>query len=566
ENAGPPAYQIWLPPLDEPPTLAEILPPIERTAERGLCPASWAGNGQLTVPLAIVDNPFEQRRDLLWAELSGAAGNAVVVGAPQSGKSTLLRTLIATLALTHTPREAQFFLLDLAGGALAALEGLPHVSGYANRLDAERCRRTIAELTTLLTEREQMFADHGLDSMAAFRRNPPQATDGRPFGDVFLIVDGWMTLRQEYEQLEQAITTLAARGLGFGIHVVLSANRWMELKPALRDLIATHVELRLGDAMDSAIDRRAATNVPQGKPGRGLTSEKLHLLTALPRIDNNRDPAELLGGIGELVNQVATAWSGERAPRLRLLPREVPATTLPAPTAGNHQIPLGIAEADLGPVYLDFDTDPHFIAFGDNESGKTAMLRHLARGITERYDPTDAAVIVVDYRRGLLDVVREPHLLGYCGAEPALATLMAEVAQGMRDRIPGPDLTADQLRQRSWWRGPELFVLVDDYDLVVTPSGNPLAPLLEFLPHAKDIGLHLVVARRSGGAARGLYEPVLQRVRELGSPGLVMSGTKDEGVLLGDVKPSPQPPGRGSLVHRRTGTALIQVAWSPPDA
>ncbi|MDG4829501.1 type VII secretion protein EccCa [Solwaraspora sp. WMMD1047] len=563
DGHGPPAYQIWLPPLAEPPALDQILPPLTVSA-RGLGPDGWAGNGQLTVPVAIVDKPFEQRRDLLWADLSGAAGNAVVVGAPQSGKTTLLRTLAAALAVTHTPREVQFFVLDLAGGGCAALAGLPHTSGYATRLDAERCRRIVAELTGLLADREELFQRLGLDSAAAFRRDRPAGPDGRPFGDVFLIIDGWLTLRQEFEALEEAVNTLAARGLGFGIHVILSVNRWMEVRPALRDTLGTQFELRLGDPADSAIDRRAASGVPAGEPGRGITEEKLHFLTALPRLDGVGRADDLAGGVTDLVSRVAAAWPGEPAPPVRLLPRLVPAADLPAAEPGGTAIPIGIAEHDLKPVRVDFAADPHLIAFGDTESGKTNLLRLLARGIQDRYSPAGAAILVVDYRRGLLDVVGGDHLLGYAGSEPSLTAVMPEIAQGMRARLPGPDVTAEQLRRRSWWSGPEMFVLVDDYDLVATQGGNPLLPLVELLPQARDIGLHLIVARRSGGAGRALYEPVVQRLRELGSPGLVLSGSRDEGALVADVKPSVRPPGQGQFVSRRTGAAVVQVAWTPP--
>jgi S-DNA-T family DNA segregation ATPase FtsK/SpoIIIE len=108
-------------------------------------------------------------------------------------------------------------------------------------------------------------------------------------------------------------------------------------------------------------------------------------------------------------------------------------------------------------------------------------------------------------------------------------------------------------------------VLVDDYDLVATQSGNPLLPLAELIPQGKDIGLHVIIVPRSGGASRSLYDPLIQRIRELGMPGLLLSGTKDEGALLGTTKPMPLAPGRGQLVSRRRGVQLIQLAWVKPE-
>jgi S-DNA-T family DNA segregation ATPase FtsK/SpoIIIE len=566
EGRGPSAYQVWLPPLGEPPSIDQIMPGLKETPDRGYALERFPGNGRLAAVVAIVDKPFEQRRDLLWADLSGGAGHAVVVGAPQSGKSALLRTFLATLALTHTPVEVQFLLLDFGGGALSSLAGLPHVSGCAGRLEPEKCRRIVAELAGLLAERERLFAERGLDSMAAFRAAPFATADGRTFGDVFLVVDGWMTLRQEYEQLEEAIGVLAARGLAYGIHVVLSANRWMEVRSSMRDLIGTQFELRLGDPSDSAIDRKAAANVPQGRPGRGLTAEKHQFLTVLPRVDGRQSADDIAAGVADLVKRIEAAWSGPRAPQVRLLPALLPADALPVAVPGDRRIPIGIAEDDLSPVYLDFTADPHLIAFGDVESGKSGLLRLLAQGIAARYTPDEAAISVVDYRRSLLGVVDGPHLLDYCGSETVLTGAVAQVEAAMRQRLPGPDVTPEQLRNRSWWRGPELFLLVDDYDLVANQTGNPLAPLAPFLPQARDIGLHLIIVRRVGGASRALFEPVLQRLRDLATPGLQLSGPRDEGALLGDVRPSPQPPGRGYLVTRRSGAVLVQLGWTPPPA
>jgi len=564
---GPAAHQVWLPPLADPPPLDSLYPPISATADRGLSPVDWPGLGKLTVPVGLVDRPFDQRRDMLWADFSGAAGHAVVVGGPQSGKSTLLRTLITSLAVAHTPAEVQFFCLDFGGGSLTSVTGLPHVGGVAGRLDPDMVRRMVAEVTSLLEERERRFYQLGIDGMPTYRaRRAAGAVPDDRFGDVFLVIDGWSTFKTEFEMLEPTIIALATRGLSYGVHIVIGATRWAELRAALRDMIGTRFELRLGDPSESEIDRRAAANVPEASPGRGLTRDKLHLLTALPRTDGQWAAVGLSDATAQMVAAMAAAWRGLPSPRVRLLPAQFAAADLPAPdrVSSPAGIPFGIREADLGPVYLDFNADPHFLAFGDVESGKTGLLRLLLGGLMRRYTPEQARIIAIDYRRGLLDVVDSPHMLGYATSSAAATPMLNDVRDSMERRLPGPDVTAEQLRSRTWWSGPELFLIVDDYDLVATQSGNPVAALSELLSQARDIGLHVIIARRSGGASRAMFDPVIQRIKELGSPGLAMSAHRDEGVLLGNVRSGPLQPGRGTLVSRRTGDQLMQIAWLAP--
>ena len=552
---GPPAHRVWLPPLGEAPSLDRLLPPSAG------CPAP----GRLAVPVGLVDKPFEQRRDPLYLDFSGAAGHGLVVGGPRSGKSTLLRTMIGAFALTHTPAEVQFYCLDFGGGGMLQLRGLPQVGGVAGRLDPNRVRRMAAEVSGLVTRREELFRARGIDSIATFRARRAQGLlPDEPYGDVFLVVDGWLTFKQEFEQLEPLVADLAQRGLAYGVHLVVGATRYGELRPALRDLLQTRVELRLGDPLESETDRRAAADVPASAPGRGLTADRLHFLGALPRADGSGAVGDLAEGTAALVAAVDGGWAGPRAPRLRLLPELLPAGQLPKPAeCPERGIAIGVDESALAPVFLDFDTDPHFLVLGDGESGKTALLRLLLKGITERYTPEQALIVVGDYRRALLGQVTTPHLLEYAAAQPALQAFLRDVRGSMERRIPGPDVTQEQLRDRSWWSGARLFLVVDDYDLVAAASGNPLAQLLELLPFARDIGLHLVLARRSGGAGRALYEPVLQRLKELGAQGIVLSGEQDEGVLLGNVRPQRMPPGRGVLVTRRRGSFTVQTGWLP---
>ncbi|WP_410604442.1 type VII secretion protein EccCa [Amycolatopsis sp. lyj-90] len=568
---GPPAHEVWLPPLKEPNSLDTLLPNLNPTDDRGLSPVGFFGNGRLQVPMGIVDRPYEQRRDLLWADFSGAAGHGVIVGGPQSGKSTMLRTLIMSMALTHTPEEAQFYALDLGGGTLAGLQGLPHVGGVAvARREPDKARRIVAELTTLLTEREGRFGAMGVDSMNEFR-NRKRRGEIKPeedaFGDAFLIVDNWKALRDDFDELETSITKLATQGLSYGVHVIIAANRWADIRPAIKDMIGTRFELRLGDPSESDIDRRVAVNVPSGRPGRGLTRDKLHLLTGLPRIDGSSNPDDVAAGVADAVAKIKAAWRGRPAPQVRLLPEMVTYDeVLSIDTKRNTKlVPIGVNEEDLQPIYLDFAADSHFYAFADGESGKTNLLRQITRGITERYTTQEAVIILVDYRRTMLGFVGGDQLLGYAVSAAQLDSMVKDVHGSMTRRLPGPDVTQEQLKTRSWWTGPELFVIVDDYDLVATQTSNPLKPLAEFLAQAKDVGLHIIVVRRSGGASRAMFDPILGKLREIAAPGMVMNGSRDEGNLVSNVKPSQMPPGRGNLVTRKHGKQLMQVSWIQPD-
>jgi S-DNA-T family DNA segregation ATPase FtsK/SpoIIIE len=192
------------------------------------------------------------------------------------------------------------------------------------------------------------------------------------------------------------------------------------------------------------------------------------------------------------------------------------------PAQPSTTVLLGIGENELHSVALDFVAEPHLVILGEGECGKTSTLRMLCREIVRTNTPESAQMFIVDFRRTLLGVVE-------------------------------------------WWSGPEIYVVVDDYDLVAGTTGNnPLAPLVDFLPHAKDLGSHVIVARRSGGAARAMFDPVLARLRDLDCMGLMMSASPEEGVLLGSARPTKLPPGRGTLVTRSQPEQLVQVAWTDP--
>ncbi len=508
---GAPAHRVWLPPLTSAPRLADLL---HGTPGR-----------RLQVPIGVVDCPFEQQQMRHVVDLSGPAGNLAVAGAPRSGKSTVLSTVMTALAATHDAAAVQFYCLDFGGGELTGLQHLPHVGSVASRHEGELCRRIVAHVESVVRHRES-------------------ATDETWNGHVFLVVDGWATLRQDFDGLEPAITALAGRGLAYGVHVMIAASRWADLRPALKDQIGSRIELRLGDPAESEMDRRRARDLADRPPGRALTREGREMAIALAdqRLPVRRD--------------------GPGAAPVELLPAHVDRSAIAAPVPRRGEVLLGLGERELSAVSLDLTEHSHLMVLGENQCGKTASLRLLCAELVAA--PQEARLEIVDFRRTLLGTVDSDRLTGYAVTPAAVTSRVAAITGVLADRMPGEDVTQRQLRDRSWWHGPEIYVVIDDYDLVAGATGNPLTPLADFLPHARDLGLHVVVARRSGGAARAMFDPLLARMRDMGCAGLMMSANAEDGVLLGAVRPGRLPPGRGTLIARGRPDELLQVAWTDP--
>jgi S-DNA-T family DNA segregation ATPase FtsK/SpoIIIE len=221
---------------------------------------------------------------------------------------------------------------------------------------------------------------------------------------------------------------------------------------------------------------------------------------------------------------------------------------------------LGIEDVELSPQWHDFNASPHLLVYGDAESGKTNLLRHIARSIAAHHPPDEARVMFGDVRRELYDAIPQEHQIEYAVGSDALTQSIANAAAVLRNRVPGPDITPDRLPRRDWWAGGRLYILIDDFELVENGmGGGPLEPLVPLLAQGADIGVHLVVARSTAGAGRSMMNAAIRRMWELGTPALLMSCPKEEGAFLGNLRPRVLPPGRGQFVNRRRSVKLVQT-------
>lgn len=197
----------------------------------------------------------------------------------------------------------------------------------------------------------------------------------------------------------------------------------------------------------------------------------------------------------------------------------------------------------------------NFVAIGTSGVGKSSLLATLLQGIAAK-DRAEARIVLIDERRAHLGTVDLSMLAAYSATFAATEKAVRDTATTLKARLPGPDVTPSELAARSWWTGPDIYVVIDDLDVV---SEMALAPLVELLPHARDIGLHIVVARKAGGIGRALFGQFLSNLRDTQPSVFVMDSPRDEGAMFG-IKPAMQPVGGGQLGIGGQLVGLCQAA------
>jgi type VII secretion protein EccCa/type VII secretion protein EccCb len=575
-------YRLWQPPLNQPVAIDEL---VNRFLGHPW-QQDYGSARDLVFPLGIIDRPFKHDQPPWTVDTSGPGANVLILGAGGSGKTTALQTLICSAALTHTPEQVQFYCLAYSSTALTTIAQLPHVGEVVGPTDPYGVRRTVAELLALVRDRKRTFLEYGIPSMEVFRRRKfGGATGPVPdvFGDVYLVIDNYRALAEENEVLIEQVNQIINQGPSFGVHVVVTADRESELRPPVRSGFGSRVELRLAAVEDAKLVRsRFAKEVPV-KPGRGMVAVNyvrldadpqsgLHTLVARPALGSTPNNVFESDGIVEAVSRLTSG----QAPPVRRLPatfgvqqvRELAARDT-RQGVGAGGIAWAISELDLQPVYLNFAENSHLMVTGRRECGKTTALATIMAEIGRLYAPgatsapptsqRSAQVWLVDPRRQLLTALGSDYVEKFAYNLDGVQAMMGDLAAALAGREPPAGLSAEELLSRSWWSGPEIFLIVDDIQQLPTGFDSPLHKAVPWVTRASDVGLHVIVTRSFGGWSSAGSDPMLRALHQANAPLLVMDADPDEGFIRGKMKGGPLPRGRGLLMAEDTGV-FVQVA------
>ncbi|MCU6480065.1 FtsK/SpoIIIE domain-containing protein [Arthrobacter sp. A2-55] len=198
----------------------------------------------------------------------------LVGGTTGSGKSEFLRTLVGSLAATHSPADLQFVFIDFKGGAgLGAMQKLPHTTSLVTDLDGHGIARTIASLRAEIHKRESMLGHAEAADSDSYR----SAHAGRYAGmaHLMIVVDEFRVLVDQFPDAMAELMRIAAVGRSLGIHLVMATQRPQgAINADIRANVTSSVCLRVQTTFDSqdVIGTGSAATISVGTPGRAYIS------------------------------------------------------------------------------------------------------------------------------------------------------------------------------------------------------------------------------------------------------------------------------------------------------
>ncbi|HET7488113.1 MAG TPA: FtsK/SpoIIIE domain-containing protein [Acidimicrobiales bacterium] len=552
-----------------------------------------AGDGPFTVDLAA-DGP-----------------HALVAGTTGSGKSELLQTLVASLALGNRPDQLNVVLVDYKGGAaFAGCARLPHCAGLVTDLDGHLAERALASLTAELRRRERLLASVGATDIDGYWASGA----AEPLARLVVIVDEFATMVEEVPDFVTGVVGIGMRGRSLGVHVVLATQRPAGVVTGdLRANVNLRVSLRVADDAESTdvIDAPDAARLPANRPGRAYARTGHDTLTAFQaaRVGGPRPgsgaagrttvevepftvaalgsplpeaPAEAPGAATDLsvvvaaVREAAAAEAVEpqAGPWLAPLPDRVTLHELgPGRPAGPLDVVLGLAdhpgEQAQAPFSVDLEHAGALLVAGGVRSGRSGVLRTLAAGVAAGASPVDVHLYVVDAgNRALAGLGELPHCGAWVAAddtdrvERLVAWLSAEVAERQRALSAGGFGSLAEQRAGDAPL-PYVVVLLDKLEAFAAvyaerDGGRVVDALDRLLREGPSVGVVFVLSADRTGVSSRLLSAVGHR--------LVLRQAERDDYQWFDIPPrsvpAVVPPGRAFW---SAGPVEVQVALLAED-
>lgn len=586
---------------------------------QGVWPSlNWSKTAMRAV-VGVLDDPYSAR--LLPLVVDFTKGHSIIFGASGWGKTTFLRSLILSLASTHSPNTFQAHILDLGGRNLEALSCLPHVGTIImpdERGYEEQIQQLWRELNEIIEHRRHCFSEAGVSNLYEYNQGQAEIEPA-----ILVIIDNFNEFLESFNNPSQAndesnllaaFSLLARQAKAYGIHFVISVDRPNALSSKLYSLFSERLTLRLSDSGQySAVVGSQVTEIEEivgrgcvkfgGRPhgfqvalppgtvddGGHFTGGEVQQIQAVGQemsrfIEQSnytyRQPFRI-GALPKtssyrqlLTEMLAINRDDSFIGQLKTLSQAAWARNASAEHADWLKVTLGISSGNKKKtLHLEAKHDGvHGLIAGGTGSGKSELLMTMIVGLALNYSPEILNFVLVDYKGGdaFIPFKHLPHCvdlvtnLNRAAVSRMFTAINAEIDRRMALNSTTRTKDIVEYRQENFHRTrqpyPHLFVIIDEYAEMIDDFPEYRAELERIARVGRALGINLVLASQK---PKGVSDQMRANIKLRLCLKVEDKETSREVIQRPDAHYIPdRMPGRGYLQIGSEPPELLQVSYA----
>ena len=338
------------------------------------------------VTIGMLDAPERQEQRPAVIDLE-EGGGWLIFGSGGAGKTSVLRTVAASITSTCSGDDVALLGLDFASRGLAGLRALPEMIDVTTGDDLEAVTRHLAVLDAELDRRRRVLAEAGAETLTAYRRVDSSAAMPR----IVILIDGFGGLMSTLaetgggmlssnDQWIDIVQRLVIDGRQVGIHAVITADRRNAIPSRLHAAVANRLILRHAEETsytEHGIKLDTARQLDQ-LAGRGLIdgTTLVQIACVAGGDDSARAQNAAIAALGDQLDRRRTTTLAT-AP----LPESIAAVdAAPTPMVTPMAVPIGVADVTGRTVQVDLAWS-HLAVCGPARSGRSTALATVVEGL-----------------------------------------------------------------------------------------------------------------------------------------------------------------------------------------
>ncbi|WP_242217341.1 type VII secretion protein EssC [Bacillus cereus group sp. BfR-BA-01380] len=525
---------------------------------------SWMGTKEnwLRPTLGLIDDVAKQAQYPVQLDLQ--EGHLNIYGMPGTGKTTLLQTIIMSLALSHSPKEVNFYIIDF-GRMFLDFKNLPHVGGIVQEGETEKMKRLFSFLKKEVMHRKDVFSQIGAKSFSMYNRIADEKLPA-----IFVMIDSYMRFRSENEKENEILEQLLREASTYGVYFHITLNQTSDMFDRFRNNIPLAISFELLDRTEYHYlvgkPNFPLTDVP---PGRGLVKGQPPELfqAALPFVGENE--LEYSQQLRKLIQKMNDSWDGANAKPIPMVPKHLYLADILEQTE-QQELCVGLETDDIIVQRFLLEEINHVLITGRIEGGKTSLLQTLLLSMTYQNAAEEVELYMVDLSgkpTGILAMGELPHIKKRVTDGNQLKEMLEELSEIVKTREPV--LPSIHPNEETKYPYPRIVIAIDDVDQVLallSADYGAKEQIDKIVQEGRNKGVHFFIAGTTSNLNSYNHEKWFAEIKKRGLSYLLGTTENNDLYFFNIRLPHPEtdkelPAGEGYCIRRKP--IKMKAAYTP---